>query len=112
MIRLFKRHASKIKKIIYLVIKYYKYRPYEFIYKKIKSDERITKPEIILSLYAIINNVKNEGKSIATACNEVAHFLLNCGYPEIAQTYYLLSLEKALLPSTYSLYLECLLVSP
>lgn len=50
--------------------------------------------------------------SLAIAYCEIANFLLNVGQPELAQTYFRMSLEISFIPSTYSLYLQCLLVSP
>lgn len=51
-------------------------------------------------------------KSLDVAYKEIAIFLFNAGQPELSQIYFKLSLDLAFTAHTYSLYLQCLLLSP
>lgn len=86
--------------------------PLAVIEKHINHDKPLLQS---LNIYqAVMDLSKNSllRQSWAATYCEIATFMLNCGQPQLARKYYQLSLDKENLPSTYSLYLQCLLMDP
>lgn len=81
-------------------------------YNIIIKDKQIIQSGSLDDILQILHNSISLKHSLASTYLEIANFILNMGRPEIAQTYFKLSLEASLIPSTYSLYLQCLLLSP
>lgn len=101
--------------------------PYKVVKKLIRAS--VYKPKAYRRLFSLVKDkrVSNLSRSImgkiayecfvnkmapAAAYCEIANFLLNTGQPEVAQVFYQESLNLSLSPATYSLYLQCLLLSP
>lgn len=108
-----------IRKVIYKtadVIESYiptkSFEMYKSIYETIAQDKVILQIGATAPIKQIIRAFRNSNRSPAEIYCEIANFLLNCGQPEQAQLYYQMSLKLASIPSTYSLYLQCLLLSP
>lgn len=85
---------------------------YDFVYKKIERDKRLAKIGSQRTAEEIADMFKKRNDSAAAALCEIATFLINSGYPDIAEAYHKLSLKLELNPSTYSLYLQGLLLNP
>ncbi|OGT47439.1 MAG: hypothetical protein A3E83_01695 [Gammaproteobacteria bacterium RIFCSPHIGHO2_12_FULL_41_20] len=80
--------------------------------KTVKKDENLKKTKNLDLIKRVIKQGLSGCKSLAEMYREIATFLVNIGQPELAQRYYKLSLELDYTPATYSLYLQCLLLSP
>jgi len=81
-------------------------------FKKILHNKAIIKTGSLKPIAAIVEQYQLRGAPAAETYCEVANFLVNTGQPELAQRCYKYSLDLALVPSTYSLYLQCLAISP
>lgn len=84
---------------------------YETVFKKIRQDKKLDEIGAKDTAIQIANMFMSRNDTPAAALCEIATFLVNSGYPDEAQEYHKLSLKMAMLPSTYSLYLQCLLLS-
>ncbi len=87
--------------------------------KEINNELSLLENIIKLSRLGILDLVKKVGEnsyaardSLANAYSDMADFLLKIGQPDLAETYYRLSLDAAFIPATYSGYLQCLLLNP
>lgn len=74
---------------------------------------------IKLSQLDVLESVRKIGERSYTNQNslpityyDIADFLLKVGQPDVAEMYYKLSLNAAFTPTTYSGYLQCLLLNP
>lgn len=85
---------------------------YALVYNQIALDINLVETNAIYNVKQIVSSGELNRKSHAEIYREIANFILNAGYPENAQTYYRLSLDLSLDQLTYSLYLQCLLLSP
>lgn len=86
-------------------------RGYINLFMKIHADKELTSLDIFATVKDIFRE-HVEKQPPAYIYQEIATFLLNVGRPELAEKYFLHSLSAARLAATYSLYLQCLLMSP
>lgn len=104
-----------VKKILYPFKKIKQkisYPAYSPVFKIIKQDKLLRDIGLRRSAEQIANRMMIQQATPAAAFCEIATFLLNGGYPELGLVYHEHSLQLSLLPSTYSLYLQCLMLSP
>lgn len=81
------------------------------IHELVKEDKNIISSGILDSVIEMVESALNFESLDLIYC-EMANFILNIGQPKTALKYYKLSLAHNHLPSTYSLYLQCLLMCP
>lgn len=80
--------------------------------KKLKRDKNLISLNNFDVIEQVASHISTHENSHADTYREMATFLLNIGQPKMAQKYFQLSLKHKFAPSTYSLYLQCLLLSP
>ena len=84
---------------------------YKKIMQTIDADQQLSSLATLDNIKAIVQS-RFETEKFAVIYREIANFLLNSGQPDFAKKYFLHSLAAARTPHTYSLYLQCLLMSP
>src|SRR5579862_6139445 len=104
-------------KISHLISRYKKshppiQKPYQIVFKIIKKDKLLQKTGSCETVTQIAKTFMSNNDSPAMALREMATFLMNSGYPDLGQKYFKHSLKLSLLPATYSLYLQCLMLVP
>ena len=87
-------------------------RTRKIMLKELSADKLLTQLSTFDKIIQIANDYISNNRSFADTYCEIATFLLNTGQAELALTYYRKSMALSLVPSTYSLYLQCLLMSP
>lgn len=85
--------------------------PY-IVFYIISNDKKLHQTNTLDAVQKIARIFKNQKESPAAAFCEIATFLVNSGHPDIAETYHELSLTLDCSASTYSLYLQGLLLNP
>lgn len=87
-------------------------KQYKKLIKQLQKDKALFATGSLETALQIANMFKARSQSAAEAYCEIATFFVNSGHPELAQKYHLASLKLAMSPGTYSLYLQCLMLSP
>ncbi len=87
-------------------------KPYQIVFRILKNDKLLKKAGSRETVTQIAKSFMIDNKLPAMALREIATFLMNSGYPDLGQKYFEHSLKLSLLPATYSLYLQCLMLVP
>lgn len=87
-------------------------KTYPDLFKKLKKDKNLATTGSLSVIEDIATTFMSRNDPPAAAYCEIATFLLNSGYPELGKIYFEYSLKLAPLASTYSLYLQCLMLTP